>query len=55
MKILISTGIFPNRFDVNFGIYNLRQASALRAHGELRQVPLLLVLADLQEKGQALK
>jgi teichuronic acid biosynthesis glycosyltransferase TuaC len=35
MKILISTGIFPNRFEINFGIYNLKQTEALRKHGEL--------------------
>jgi glycosyltransferase involved in cell wall biosynthesis len=29
MKILVSTGIFPNRFEVNFGIYNLKQTEAL--------------------------
>ena len=34
-KILISSGVFPNRFDVNFGIYILKQAEALKNHGEL--------------------
>jgi len=49
MKILISTGIFPNRYDINFGIYNLRQASALQAHGEL------LVIAPVPYFPSALK
>ncbi len=35
MKLLISTGIFPNRFEGNFGIYNLKQTEALRNHHEL--------------------
>jgi glycosyltransferase involved in cell wall biosynthesis len=35
MKILISTGIFPNRFDVNFGIYNLKQTAALKNYGDV--------------------
>jgi len=38
LRILISTGIFPNRVRGNRGIYNLKQAAALRQTCEVRVV-----------------
>ncbi|NIM19919.1 MAG: glycosyltransferase [Candidatus Latescibacteria bacterium] len=35
MKILLSTGIFPNKTDINRGIYIFRQAAALKNHCEV--------------------
>lgn len=38
MKILVSTGIFPNRNDVNRGVYIFKQAAALRKSNEVRAI-----------------
>lgn len=38
LRILISTGIFPNRERGNRGIYNLKQAEALRRYCEVRVI-----------------
>ena len=38
LRVLVSSGIFPNRILVNRGIYNLKAASALRHYCDVRVV-----------------
>jgi len=52
MRVLICTGIFPNRSDLNRGVYIFQQAKALARYGQVRAIaPVPYFPAFLKLKG----